>query len=237
MLKQSYKKRFLLIVIVMISVFSFSAMSIPASAEKDNMVSDGFDKTSEEKNTDTSSSDKTTKEDTSETDDQQTGSTLSSGMSVWSYFKVVLALLFVVALLFFVLKLVNRNNKKYQSNQMLQNLGGISVGQQKSVQLLKVGNSLFLIGVGEDIHIIKEITDETEQQTLLKMYDDKQEMAVQVPYIAEMFNGIKNKVMKNPTVQPKENAFKNELDEKLNQIKKNRQKQLDELNQKENDNG
>ena len=39
----------------------------------------------------------------------------------------------------------------------MQNLGGVGVSQGKSVQLLQVGNSLFLVGVGEDITLLKEI--------------------------------------------------------------------------------
>lgn len=233
MLKQSSKTRFILIVMLMISVLSFSAWSMPAFAEKDGMVSDSFKVDSG--NTDDSTSKTTNTKDPSDADDKD--SSLSSGMSAWDYIKILLALAFVVCLLFFVLKLVNRNNKKYQSNQMLQNLGGVSVGQQKSIQLLKVGNSLFLVGVGDDVHILKEITDEQEQQSLLKMHDDKQDLAAQVPYIAELLTTIKNKVKKQPAETGKKDDFKEELDKKLDQIKKNRQKQLNELNQKEkNDN-
>lgn len=242
MVKQSYKKHLLLIVMVMISVLSFSVMSIPAYAEKGGMVSDTFDKNAEEKTTDetetTDAIDATDSGDsTPPIEEEQSENTVSTGMTMWDYIKVVLALIFVVVLLFFVLKLVNRNNKNYQSNQMLQNLGGISVGQQKSVQLLKVGNSLFLVGVGTDIHIIKEITDEQEQKALLKMHEEKQELAVQMPHIVELFNNLKDKVIKKPAEQEGKENFKQTLDEKLKQIKKSRKQQLDELKQKENDNG
>lgn len=233
MLKQSSKTRFIMVVMLMISVLSFSAWSMPAFAEKDGMVSDSFKEDAGK--TDDNTLKTTDAKDLPDTEDKD--SSLSSGMSAWDYIKILLALAFVVCLLFFVLKLVNKNNKKYQSNQMLQNLGGVSVGQQKSIQLLKVGNSLFLVGVGDDVHILKEITDEQEQQSLLKMHEDKQDLAAQVPYIAELLTVVKNKVKKQPVETAENIGFKEELDKKLNQIKKNRQKQLNELNQKEkNDN-
>lgn len=223
MFKQSFKKCYLLALIVMISVFSFSAWSTPvAYAEKDGMVSDNF----EQNNKEEQNKAEVNKADSSE------DSTISSGMTAWEYLKILLALAFVVGLLFFVLKLVNRNNKKYQSNQMLQNLGGVSLGQQKSVQLLKVGNSLFLVGVGEDVQMIKEITDPTEQETLIKMHEEKHNLSVQTPYIAEMFQTVKDKFSKQP-VEPTTSDFKEALDEKLNKIKKNRQQQLDDWSQKE----
>lgn len=234
MLKQSSKNQFLVIVMLMIAVLSFSAWSMPAFAEKDGMVSDSFEV--DKGNTDDNTTNKTSDTKDSSVSDEK-DSSLSSGMSAWDYIKILLALAFVVCLLFIVLKLVNKNNKKYQSNQMLQNLGGVSVGQQKSIQLLKVGNSLFLVGVGDDVHILKEIIDEQEQQSLLKMHEDKQDLAAQVPYIAELLTTLKNKVKKQPVEASQKDDFKQELDKKLAQIKKNRQKQLNELNQKEkNDN-
>lgn len=62
---------------------------------------------------------------------------------------------------------------------MMQNLGGISVGSQKSVQLVKVGNSLYLVGVGEDVNMLKEITDEHECKSLIALYNEKQIQPIQ----------------------------------------------------------
>lgn len=221
MYKQSYKQWLFALVVVMISVLSFSVASTTVQAtEKEGMVSDNLTDSSKDSQ-ETPSKEPQTKEEP-----------MSTGMSAWEYIKIVLALLFVVGLLFFVLKLVNRNNKKYQSNQLLQNLGGVSVGQQKSVQLLKVGDSLFLIGVGDDVNVLKEITDEQEQQRLIQLHEDKQEFAAQVSYITELYSNVKQKFTKQEAKEETK-PFKNELDEKLAQIKKNRQQSLDGWNQKE----
>lgn len=222
MYKQSYKQWLFALVVVMISVLSFSVASTTVqAAEKEGMVSDNLQDSSKDS------------KETPSKEQQTNEEPMSTGMSAWEYIKIVLALLFVVGLLFFVLKLVNRNNKKYQSNQLLQNLGGVSVGQQKSVQLLKVGDSLFLIGVGDDVNVLKEITDEQEQQRLIQLHEDKQEFAAQVPYITELYSNVKQKFTKQPAVKEETKPFKNELDEKLAQIKKNRQQSLDGWNQKE----
>src|SRR5699024_11906226 len=42
----------------------------------------------------------------------------------------------------------------------LQNLGGISVGHSKSVQIIQVGSKYYLIGVGDNVEMLNEITDE-----------------------------------------------------------------------------
>lgn len=51
---------------------------------------------------------------------------------------------------------------------MLQNLGGIQLGQQKSVQVIRVGDRFFIVGVGDSIQLLDEIRDEAEIQQLVE---------------------------------------------------------------------
>ena len=44
----------------------------------------------------------------------------------------------------------------------MKNMGGISLGQHKSIQLVVIGETYYLIGVGDDISLLKEITDPEE---------------------------------------------------------------------------
>ncbi len=108
-------------------------------------------------------------------DTTETTEPVSAGVSVtaWDYIKMVLALLFVIALLYGVLRFVNSRNKTFQTNQLIQNLGGVGVGQGKSLQLMQVGNSIFLVGIGDDITLLKEITDPVEIENLTKIYEAK----------------------------------------------------------------
>ncbi|WP_397537523.1 flagellar biosynthetic protein FliO [Rummeliibacillus pycnus] len=166
-----------------------------------------------------------------ESKDQSTGVGLSAG----DYIRMVLALIFVIALLYGVLKFVNRRNNKYQQNQLMQNLGGISLGQQKSVQLLKVGNSLYLVGVGDDVHILKEVKDNTEKEHLLSLYNDKQELSAQVPYVSELFSKFKSRHSEKEGDSSDE-EFKEEFQKRLSEIQQNRRKELEEWKQKEREN-
>ena len=38
---------------------------------------------------------------------------------------------------------------------LMKNMGGISLGQHKSIQLVVIGETYYLIGVGDDIQFIK----------------------------------------------------------------------------------
>ncbi len=157
------------------------------------------------------------------------------GLSAWEYIKMVLALVFVIALLYGVLKFINSRNSKYQQNQLMQNLGGISLGQQKSVQLLKVGETLYLVGVGNDVRILKEVTDSEEKEQLLNLYNEKQELTSQVPYVAELISRFKEKTSKQQE-HSQNKDFKEEFQKRLATLGKERQKELEDWKEKEREN-
>ncbi|CAM5186720.1 hypothetical protein UACE39S_04674 [Ureibacillus acetophenoni] len=52
---------------------------------------------------------------------------------------MLFALLFVLGLLMFVLKFINKRSLNYQQNSLVRNIGGVSLGAQKSVQLIQIG--------------------------------------------------------------------------------------------------
>lgn len=156
-------------------------------------------------------------------------------VSVWDYIKMVFALLFVLALLYGVLKLVNSKNRLYQQHQLIQNLGGLSLGQHKSVQLLQVGDSLFLVGVGEDISILKEITSSEEKEKLMNFYSNKPEITEQIPYIATLLKRFKNPLSSQSVKNPKNGSFEQVFRKKLSEIKTDRSEGLRDWKKKEND--
>lgn len=154
-------------------------------------------------------------------------------ITVWEYLKTILALIFVIGLLFMLLKFINRKNRLFDKSRLMKNLGGISLGQQKSVQLITIGNSYYLIGVGEDIHLLKEITDEEEIATLLKYYEEIDETPT-MGAIGQLIETIKSKknVYESKT-ETNSNDFSNMFNSQLDEIKKERKKRLSEMTEKE----
>lgn len=170
-------------------------------------------------------------------DTTETTEPVSAGVSVtaWDYIKMVLALLFVIALLYGVLRFVNSRNKTFQTNQLIQNLGGVGVGQGKSLQLMQVGNSIFLVGIGEDITLLKEITDPVEIENLTKIYEAKIDVGKSIPYIFEIVGRLKDKgtSQKKESKQP---SFKETFQKRLQDIQKDRSNVLKDWKTKERDN-
>ncbi|MBB6449289.1 flagellar protein FliO/FliZ [Geomicrobium halophilum] len=94
----------------------------------------------------------------------------SDGQSMWNVlFQLGLALGAVIFVMFFLLKLLAKRTNRFQSTKTMQNLGGIGLGQQKSVQLIRVGDRLLVVGVGQSIQLLQEISDEKEARSLMAL--------------------------------------------------------------------
>lgn len=82
-------------------------------------------------------------------------------VSFWGLvIRFLLALALVVVLIYVLLKLMNKFTSKQGQLNNLENLGGVSVGMNKSVQLVKVGTKVYLLGVGDTVELLTEITDQ-----------------------------------------------------------------------------
>lgn len=120
------------------------------------------------------------KSDTSkQTADQEIGDASASSVSAFDFVKMIGALLFVILLIYGFVKLMNRRNRLLKPFQYVENIGGTSVGQNRSVQLIKVGNSVLVVGVGETIQLLKEIEDEKEREAILSQYEESMSSKVE----------------------------------------------------------
>ena len=169
------------------------------------------------------------------TQDADTESTESASVSIgfWDYIKVLIALVFVLGLLLFILKYLNKRNLNYQQNAVIKNVGGLSIGQQKSVQLLLIGKSIYVVGVGEDIQLLKEIDSEQEIELLLDQVDGNQKYVSTTPYIAELFKKFTKKNQpKDVSNNPK---FNDMFNEKIGRLKQQRSDELERWKEQERD--
>ncbi|MFC0188884.1 flagellar biosynthetic protein FliO [Fictibacillus aquaticus] len=83
-----------------------------------------------------------------------------SGGTLWMVVKLLFMLGVVIALLMFVLRFIQKKSSGFQAGRTLQLMGGVGLGPSRSVQAVKAGNSILLVGVGENVTLLKEITDE-----------------------------------------------------------------------------
>lgn len=212
---QKIVKVFLLILIVL------PCLQTDVSAEQlNNSVKDWYKPS--EKNGDEKPS--TTKEKTPKADEE-----IKVGVTFWDVAKMIFATIFVVALLYFLLKFVNKKSLNYKSSQLVENLGGTSLGANRSVQIVKAGSRLLIVGVGENIQLLKEIDDPDEAGQVLAEYNKKMEQLVQP---GDILTKVVEKTKKRSEEKKETNPFADMLKRQLDEIAEGRKKLLVEMEKK-----
>lgn len=102
---------------------------------------------------------KESKKDTEKkTTDNQTNPTEeapSSSVSIMDFVKMIGALLFVILLIYGLVRFVGKQNRLLKPFRYVENIGGTTVGQNRSVQLIKVGKRVLVVGVADSIQPAK----------------------------------------------------------------------------------
>lgn len=151
--------------------------------------------------------------------------------TIWDGAKMVFALLFVIGLLYVLLKYINKKSRSYQQNRLIQNFGGTPLGGNRSLQIVKAGNRILILGVGEDINLLKEIEDEQEVEEFIKYYKDQLEQSLEPrDIITKLTKKLKNKQVDSQT---KSAPFQAILKKQLESLNTDRKKAMKKLEQKE----
>ena len=151
------------------------------------------------------------------------------GITFWDVIRMIFATIFVVALLYFLLKYINKKSRVYKSTQIVENLGGATLGANRSVQIVKIGNQLFIVGVGENVQLLKEIDDQDEYRQILTDYNNKMEQLVQP---SDIVTKVIERAKKWQTTKTENVSFSSLFKSQLDEISKGRKKLFDEMEKK-----
>lgn len=94
----------------------------------------------------------------------------SSGSGVGSLVAVILTLALIIVLIILLIRFLAARNQFWTRAGAIRHLGGIGVGQHKSVQLVQIGDKLYVIGVGNDIRLLDTIDDEAEIREIVDSF-------------------------------------------------------------------
>lgn len=147
--------------------------------------------------------------------------------TVWTLVKIVFILALLIALIYLILRFVHSKTKSFASDRAIQSIGGVYVGSNRSVQLVKVGGRVFVIGVGESVSLLKEIEDEDEVAELLKESGDDA--------IDHSFGKIRHWLRKRRPSESRRVPFKSMLQANLQQMKQERNHTMEQFKQKDRD--
>ena len=194
----------------------FSPFGLASAEQLNKSVQDCIKKP---ESCDDGQADKTTKQ----SDDKKS----QVGVGFLDFLRMILATAFVAALIYFLLKFINKKSIMYKSSQLVENLGGTSLGANRSVQIVKAGNKLLIVGVGENIQLLKEIDDPEEYSQVIQEYNNKMEQLVQP---SDIVTRLLKRAKKDGGNQRSE--FSALLKNQLNDMASGRKKMLEEIQKK-----
>lgn len=220
-------KRIYIISSILILVWTSSLLT--STSVQANNVEDWF----EEQDTEIEEDDESLENNlNSDEEEQIIGSTNQS--LVLDLIKMAFFLFIILILIYLLLRYLNRRNKLTQQVKALENLGGISVGQNKSIQIIRLGNRFYLIGVGEDVQLLHEINDDEVKEQLLRK--DEADQFASNNLIASILNKVTKSNESTTNKSEDTNAFNQLFSNELNKLKQTRKKIIDERIKKEDKN-
>lgn len=158
-----------------------------------------------------------------------------SAPTLGTYVRVVLAFAFVVGLLYVLAKFVNQKRHGFSDAKLMRNLGGVSVGQQKSIQLISIGGRYYIIGVGEDVRLLKEIETEEEIATIRSYVEREQtyEESAGSLAILERWKQLGQRKKKAEPPPFRDEPFDLLFQQELQKVQKERKEKMEEMMKEE----
>ncbi|MCP8616510.1 flagellar biosynthetic protein FliO [Salirhabdus salicampi] len=76
------------------------------------------------------------------------------------FVKMFFFLALILGLIYLLAKVLQKKNKMFQQVQGIETLGGVSLGANKSVQVVRIGDRFYAVGVGDNVNLLTEIDDD-----------------------------------------------------------------------------
>lgn len=153
----------------------------------------------------------------------------NTGSLIFSIIRTLFALLLILALIYLLIRFLSRRNKGFNQVKALENLGGISVGQNKSIQIVRIGEKVFMVGVGDNVELLQEIDDKDLIEDLL--HNDEQG-DFQVNHLVQSLFKPKSAKNDESNAEPQQ-KFKSLFSDELEKLKENRLKVKNQQKKKE----
>lgn len=91
--------------------------------------------------------------------------------------RTVVVLGIIVGLIYFLSKWISKKTQSFEINQYMSIKAGINLGQNKSLRLVKIGSSYYLLGIGNDVRLLKEFSSEDEIADIESFQSEKENAA------------------------------------------------------------
>lgn len=91
---------------------------------------------------------------------------------VTTFIKMVLALVLIIGLIYFLIRVLSRSRAIGLSGPF-RLIGGVHLAPNKSIQMVEIGNDLYIVGVGEDVNLLGRIDKPEERDQILESVEGR----------------------------------------------------------------
>ncbi len=86
------------------------------------------------------------------------------GNLIW----VIIALLLVIGLIVIFIKFLSQRSRGYGMNRSVRTLGGVALGQNKSLQVIELAGKVYVVGVGDDVTLLDKVDSPEEARMMIE---------------------------------------------------------------------
>lgn len=137
------------------------------------------------------------------------------------------ALALIIGLIYILFRFLGKRTNLFFGKTAIRSLGGCSVGAQKSVQIIQVGSSLYLVGVGENINLLRHIEGEEADEIVSLLESQGQPSNPSIPSLQALVGRISKKQIDKG--QPANQNFQALFQSKVEEAKQRRKRVEEEL--------
>ncbi|MNJ37600.1 Flagellar biosynthesis protein, FliO [compost metagenome] len=154
----------------------------------------------------------------------------TSGLTIWgNLITVIVVLAIIIVLIILLVRFMAKKNRISSYNRAIQTMGAVGLGPNKSLQVVQIGGSLYLVGVGENITLLDKISDPSEVAVLQQALEEE---SPEFPALTSVVSSLVSRFKKKEEVIKEEELESTPFHEVFQtQIQKipNRKQQIQEL--------
>lgn len=110
--------------------------------------------------------------------DEFPGTMGDSSDLIFSLLKVIFVLIIIIGLIYFTLKFLARKNQSWFGKRSVRVLSGVQLAPNKSLQIVEVGGSVYVLGVGDDVRLLDKISDPELADMLIDQFSVQESQAI-----------------------------------------------------------
>ncbi|GIO83832.1 hypothetical protein J25TS5_07640 [Paenibacillus faecis] len=126
----------------------------------------------------------------------------SGDVNLWgNLINVIVVLAIIIVLIVVLIRFLGKKNRLFSQSRSIRTMGAVGLGPNKSLQVIEIGSSVYLVGVGEDITLLDKITDPEELAALQQAFEEE---GTEFAGVTSVLSGLVSRFRKAPPREAEE---------------------------------